>query len=198
MFAALPETIITAIASPIARPTPSTTAAAMPLRAAGTDTLKYVSTSVAPRASDASFGTASSAVTDTFIIEGNIIIASTIIAASRLAPSGTLSSFLMPGTSTSIPTKPYTTLGIPASRLTADCMTALSFLGANFAIYTLAIKPIGTPSTIAPHVPYMLVNINGSMPNEGSVVFAVEAHTLPNRNGIRPISLIAGRPDIIR
>ena len=36
----LPETIITAMASPMARPTPSTTAAAMPLLAAGTDTLK--------------------------------------------------------------------------------------------------------------------------------------------------------------
>ena len=173
----------------------------MPLRAAGTDTLKYVSTSVAPRASDASsysFGTASSAVTDTFIIEGSIIIASTIIAASRLAPSGTLNSFLIPGTSTSMPTRPYTTLGMPASRLTADCITAFSFFGASLAIYTLAIKPTGTPSTIAPHVPYTLVSINGSMPKEGSVVFAVDAHTLPNRNGIRPISFIAGRPDIIR
>ena len=40
MFGALPETIITAIASPMARPTPSTTAAAMPLFAAGTETRK--------------------------------------------------------------------------------------------------------------------------------------------------------------
>ena len=45
---------MTAMASPMARPTPSTTAAAMPLFAAGTDTLKYVSMGVAPRASDAS------------------------------------------------------------------------------------------------------------------------------------------------
>ena len=52
-----------AIVSPIALPTPSTTAAAIPLRAAGTDTLKYVSTEVAPRAIEASsysLGTASS------------------------------------------------------------------------------------------------------------------------------------------
>ena len=40
MFGALPETIMTAIASPIARPTPSTTEAAIPLLAAGTETLK--------------------------------------------------------------------------------------------------------------------------------------------------------------
>lgn len=40
MFATFPDTMITAIASPIARPTPSTTAAAIPLFAAGTDTLK--------------------------------------------------------------------------------------------------------------------------------------------------------------
>ena len=40
MLGTLPDTIITAIASPMARPTPSTTAAAIPLRAAGTDTRK--------------------------------------------------------------------------------------------------------------------------------------------------------------
>ena len=92
ILATLPATIITAIASPMARPTPSTTAAAMPLRAAGTDTLKKVSTGDAPRARDASsysFGTASSAVTDTLMMLGRIIMASTMMAASRLAPSGT-------------------------------------------------------------------------------------------------------------
>ena len=40
ILGAFPATIITAIASPIARPTPNTTAAAIPLFAAGTDTLK--------------------------------------------------------------------------------------------------------------------------------------------------------------
>ena len=40
------------------------------------------------------------------MIEGRIIIARTTIAASKLAPSGTLKIFLIPGTSTSIPTKP--------------------------------------------------------------------------------------------
>ena len=109
MFGTLPDTIITAIASPIARPTPRTTAAAMPLFAAGTETRNHVSSGVAPRARDASSyspGTASSAVTETLIIDGRIIIASTMIAASRLAPSGTLNIFLIPGTSTSMPTRP--------------------------------------------------------------------------------------------
>ena len=79
--------------------------------------------------------------------------ASTIIAASKLAPSGTLKSFLIPGTSTSIPTRPYTTDGIPARRLTADSTVLLILCGASLARYTAVRKPIGTPSTIAPAVP---------------------------------------------
>ena len=109
MFGTLPDTIMTAMASPMARPTPSTTAAAMPLFAAGTETLKYVSIGVAPSASDASSysgGTASSAVTDTLMIDGRIMIASTMMAASRLAPSARWNTLRMPGTSTSIPTRP--------------------------------------------------------------------------------------------
>ena len=92
MFGALPETIMTAMASPMARPTPSTTAAAMPLLAAGADTRNQVSTGVAPRARDASsysFGTASSALTETLMMDGRIMMARTMMAASRLAPSGT-------------------------------------------------------------------------------------------------------------
>ena len=48
IFATLPDTIMIAIASPIALPTPSTTAVATPLRAAGRLTLKIVSILVAP------------------------------------------------------------------------------------------------------------------------------------------------------
>ena len=140
----------------MARPTPSTTAAAMPLRAAGTDTRNHVSTAVAPSASDASSysgGTASSAVTETLMIDGRIMIASTIIAASRLAPSATPNIFRIPGTRISMPTRPYTTDGMPASRLTAADSTALILGGAAFARYTAVRKPTGTPSTIAPAVP---------------------------------------------
>ena len=156
MFGALPDTIMTAIASPIARPTPRTTAAAIPLFAAGTETRKQVSVGVAPRASDASSysrGTASSAVTGTLMMDGRIITASTIIDASRLAPSGTPKISLIPGTSTSIPTRPYTTDGIPASTPTAACIEFFTARGANFARYTAVKNPIGTPSSIAPAVP---------------------------------------------
>ena len=127
---------MTAMASPMARPTPSTTEAAMPLLAAGTDTRNQVSTGVAPRAREASsysLGTASRAVTDTLMMLGRIITASTTMAASRLAPSGIWNSLRMPGTSTSIPTRPYTTEGIPASRLTAPPTTAFIPAGAILA-----------------------------------------------------------------
>ena len=109
MFGTFPDTIITAIASPIARPTPKTIAAAMPLFAAGTETRNHVSVFVAPRASDAcsySSGTASNAVMETFTMEGRIITESTMMAASRLAPSGTPNTLLMAGTRTSMPTRP--------------------------------------------------------------------------------------------
>ena len=76
MLATLPATIMTAMASPMARPMPSTTAAAMPLEAAGTDTRNTVSMWVAPSARDASSysrGTALRAVSDTLMMEGRII-----------------------------------------------------------------------------------------------------------------------------
>ena len=52
-----------------------------------------------------------------------------------------------------MPTRPYTTDGMPASRLTAADSTALILGGAAFARYTAVRKPTGTPSTIAPAVP---------------------------------------------
>ena len=152
----LPETIMTAIASPMARPTPSTTAAAMPLRAAGTDTRNHVSVAVAPSAREASSysrGTASSAVMDTLMMDGRIMIASTMMAARSPEPSGMWNILRMPGTNTSIPTRPYTTEGMPASRLTAEDTTAFIFGGAAFARNTAVMKPMGTPSRIAPAVP---------------------------------------------
>ena len=66
------------------------------------------------------------------MIDGSIITARTIIAAKRLAPSGTLNIFLMPGTSTIMPTRPYTTEGMPASSDTASTTTALTRFGAIF------------------------------------------------------------------
>ena len=108
ILGAFPDTIMTAIASPMARPTPSTTAAVIPLFAAGTDTRKYVSMG-APSDSDAysySLGTASRALRETFIMDGSTIIASTMMAARSPDPSATPKILLMAGTSTSIPTRP--------------------------------------------------------------------------------------------
>ena len=187
------------MASPMARPTPSTTAAAIPLRAAGTDTLNHVSVAVAPSASDASSysrGTASSAVMATLMMDGRIMMASTMMAASRPEPSGIRNSFRMPGTSTSMPTRPYTTDGIPASRLTAEDTTAFRRGGAIFARNTAVMNPTGTPSRMAPAVPYTLVRMKDRMPNWG--VAALESHTLPNRNFTSPISRMAGMPEMMR
>ena len=89
MLATLPATMMTAMASPMARPMPSTIEAAMPLEAAGTLTRNTVSIWVAPRASEASsysLGTALRAVSDTEMMEGRIMTASTRMAASRHAP----------------------------------------------------------------------------------------------------------------
>ena len=85
---------------------------------------------------------------------------------------------------------------MPASRLTADSSTVLSRGGATFARYTAVRKPSGTPSTMAPAVPYTLVRMNGRMPYDGSA--AVDAHVLPNRNGTSPIFRMAGMPETIR
>ena len=85
-----------AMASPMARPTPSTTAVATPLRAACRLTRNHVSVSVAPSArlaSSYSRGTARSAVSDTLMIEGRIMMASTMMAASRQAPEPRLNAF---------------------------------------------------------------------------------------------------------
>ena len=144
------------MASPMARPTPSTTAAAMPLLAALAETRKYVSISVAPSArlaSSYSGGTARSAVSLTEMMDGNIIMASTMIAASRLSPATRPKPFLMSGTSTIMPTRPYTTDGMPASRSTTTLTAAPILGGATFARNTAIRKPIGTPMTTAPAVP---------------------------------------------
>ena len=109
ILATFPATIITAIASPIALPTPKTTADAIPLFAAGTTTLKMVSILFAPKAklpNSYSTGTASMAVIETLIIDGKIITAKTIIAENKEEPSGILNNICTQGTKTNIPIKP--------------------------------------------------------------------------------------------
>ena len=109
ILATFPETMMIAMASPMARPTPRTMDAAIPLLAAGRETRKYVSVFVAPRARDAasySGGPARSAVSETLMIDGRIIMASTTTAASRQAPDESPNSRWIVGTSTIIPTRP--------------------------------------------------------------------------------------------
>ena len=65
--------------------------------------------SVAPRARDASSysrGTALRAVSDTEMMEGRIMMASTTMAASRLSPAAVWKVSRMKGTSTINPTRP--------------------------------------------------------------------------------------------
>ena len=75
-------------------------------------------------------------------------------------------------------------------------MIARTFAFATLERYTAVRKPIGTPISTAPAVPYTLVRIKGRMANEGSA--AVEAHFVPNRNGISPMRRMAGMPETIR
>ena len=89
MFTLLPETSVIAMASPIALPTPRTTAVMIPDFAAGRITLKIVCIWDAPSASDADFRegcTARIADSLMLITVGRIIMASTITADSRFAP----------------------------------------------------------------------------------------------------------------
>ena len=80
-------------------------------------------------------------------------MASTMMAASRQAPELREKVFRMAGTRTIMPTRPYTTEGMPASSCTAVRITAASFGGATLARNTAVISPMGTPTTMAPAVP---------------------------------------------
>ena len=152
----LPATIITAMASPMARPMPSTTPAAMPLLAAGMLILNHVSVSVAPSARlpcSYSGGTALSAVTDTDTMLGRIMMESTTMALSRQAPEALPKAFATAGTSTCIPKRPNTTLGMPDSSSMAVTTTVRSLGFAALERNTAVSRPMGTPMMVAPSVP---------------------------------------------
>ncbi len=90
ILATLPATIMMAMASPMARPTPSTTAAAMPLLAAGTAHpeigLRSPWRPVPGWPPHTPSARPRRAVSATLMMEGRIMTASTRMAASRLAP----------------------------------------------------------------------------------------------------------------
>ena len=75
------------------------------------------------------------------------------IAASRLSPAGRPSRSRSSGSSTHIPTSPYTTDGIPASTPTAGRTSRASHGGAAFARNRAVRKPSGTPMAVAPAAP---------------------------------------------
>lgn len=153
----LPATMMIAIVSPMARPTPRITPARMPDLAAGICTLKIVPICVLPNARDASLyegGTASNAFCATLMIVGKIIMARIRITASRLSPlvrPG--NSARRPGTITRMPKKPKMTEGMPASSSTAGRTIPRSQRGASSARNTAVSRPTGTPSRTAPTVP---------------------------------------------
>ena len=123
---------------------------------------------------------------------------STRMAASKQAPEPKEKVVRIRGTSTIMPTRPYTTDGMPASSCTAVRITAAALGGASFARKMAVIRPMGTPMTMAPAVPYMEVRMKGRMPYWAPVVVLVGSQTWPNRNLNRPIWRMAGRPEMIR
>ena len=168
----------------------------MPLLAAGTLILNQASVSVAPRARlpcSYSGGTALRAVTDTDTMLGRIMMDSTTMADSRQAPEALPKVLATAGTSTCMPSRPNTTLGMPLSSSMAVTTTVRTFGPAALDRNTAVSRPMGTPMRVAPSVPYTLDRIKGRMPNFGSA--AVEAHSVSSRNRNRPILWMAGTPE---
>ena len=104
----------------------------------------------------------------------------------------------MAGTSTIIPTKPYTTDGMPASSSTAPRMTLATLGGATLERNSAVNSPTGTPIRMAPAVPYTEVRMKGRIPNDGSRVVVAGSQTCPVRKSQRPICRMAGTPETIR
>ena len=109
-FATFPATIMTAIVSPMARPTPKITPDKIPERAAGMVMWKMVCVAVAPSPSEASrydAGTARRDCSVTFTMVGIIMTAKIRMAAKRLSPMvAPPNTARIAGTITSIPKKP--------------------------------------------------------------------------------------------
>ena len=148
--AALPITWVTAIASPSARPRPSTTAAVIPLRVYGMTTPRTISQRVVPRASapsSSSRGTARNSSRQMLEMIGTTMIVRINPAVKRPVPAcdGAPNSGMNPrlrcsqgstciprnGPSTKMPQRPRTTLGIAASISTSVAMIPRTPFGAS-------------------------------------------------------------------
>ena len=122
------------------------------------------------------------------------MMASTMMAASSVAPEGRSKITRMAGTSKIMPTRPYTTEGMPASSSTAVWITTATLGGATLERKMAVMRPTGTPTMMAPAVPAREVRMMAKMPKS-----LVEAYQrLPKRKLMGPISKMAGRPEMMR
>ena len=87
------------------------------------------------------------------------------MAASSVAPLERLKAPCTAGTSTIMPTRPYTTEGMPAKSSTALRMMRPDFFPAYLDRNMAVNRPNGKPTTRAPRVPYTLVRMKGRTPN---------------------------------
>ena len=191
-----PATNITAIVSPIALPTPNTTAASMPDFAAGKVTLNIVSVVDAPRAKDPSLydaGTAFMAVCETEIMVGSIIIAKTNITASKLCPFGKFKIDWIFGTIKANPNNPYNTDGIPDNNSTAGNIILCTGFGAISAKKVAVKIPIGTPIINEPKVAKTeaaIIDVTPNLSELGSqsvpIIKSIKEYPL-NKNGVNPL-----------
>ena len=78
---------------------------------------------------------------------------STTMADSRQAPDALPNTFATAGTSTCMPSRPNTTLGMPLSSSTAVTTTFRTPGAAAFERNTAVSRPTGTPMRDAPSVP---------------------------------------------
>ena len=121
-------------------------------------------------------------LSDTEIMVGRIIIPRRRDAVRTELPFPP-NAFLTKGTITMSPKKPYTTLGIPASRSIPFFKGPCSPFGQNLERNIAVMSPIGTPKRIAPAVTYTLPAIMGKIPNVSFPGF----HFCPIRKSMAPI-----------
>ena len=122
---------------------------------------------VAPSAKLASFvalGTVRMASSATVIIVGSAMIASTILPARAVSPTGNLNDCCKKGTITTRPKKPYTTDGIPARSSISGFKKFRTRIEAISARYTATAIPNGNESRIAPRLTQIVPNNNGNKP----------------------------------
>ena len=119
----------------------------------------------------------------TVIMVGNAIMASTMLPANPLSPTGRSNAFCIKGTITISPKKPYTTEGIPLSNSMTGFIR-LRILGlATSDIYMATANPNGKAMSIANKLTHSVPVINGKKPNWGAGV-AVGNHSAPAKTSL--------------